>query len=157
MNYIGEGDVPIPAENEECASKRLLEFNTDTKKWDFYLTYKIAWDLIEAQMFEMEIGNGKFNIPSGLYVMIGDDYGEIDWIMIDELFSRPLSISTLDTNFKNWGCSEPRATGVYEGSIFWPSTKHIIPVVDNETVILVSEKDQHNRTGAFQVEMFTGA
>lgn len=153
MNYIGENDAYVDAFKENCIEHRIMEFNVDKK--DFFLVNKIIWDSIKCSFYDVEIGGGVFSIPAGHFIMIGDEYGDIDWIVIDELFSRSLSVACFDMDFRNWSVSDVRVSDVYSGEIFWPNTKHIIPIQSNGVTILLSEKDQHHKTQDQQIEIFT--
>lgn len=156
MNYVGENAAIVAAKDYDSMMSRIFEFHTE--KLDFYLNVKLMWDVIDGMMIDLAVGGGIFSIPSGMYVMIGDEYGEVDWIKVDELIARPdLTVATLDVEFANWGCASASASNVHDGEIYWPSSKHIIPIQSNSIVILVSEKDQYPILGQSQIEIFTQA
>jgi len=154
LNYIGEEDKPVTAFDDSCVNERIMEFSCD--KLDFFLTHKIMWDEIRGDVYDVKVGDGVFSVPSGHFVMIGDDYGDFDWIMIDEMFGRPLlTVSTFDMALKNWNIMPLQAQNVHDEVVYWPTTKNIIPIQSNNTVILVSEKDQHLKMQRYQIEVFT--
>lgn len=155
MNYIGENNKKVDAFDEGSVEERILEFSTE--KLDHFLRHQIVWNEITGDIYQLQVGNGTFNIPSGHHVMVGDDVGTVDWIMVDELLTRELDVMTLDMELRNWGSVTPQATDYYTGSVFWPNTKHIIPLQSEHSVILVSEKDQYNQVGSFDVGVFTDA
>lgn len=164
MNYIGKDNNPISAYDESCADNKIFTFRNAPKVsgvYDFFLSSMSYWENLTGTIYSAKIGSGVFDIPTGLFVMIGDEYGDFDWIEIDELIGRPhLTVMTFDADFTQWSISGMQIVGVNEGTILWPSprddkTKDIIPIMSNGTAIMVSEKDQHLRMQHYQVEIFT--
>lgn len=152
MKYIGEEDKTVSASKEESIQERILEFNN--KKLDYFLNYKTYWEMIEGTMYNLKVGNSQFVVPLSHYIMIGDEFGEIDWILVDELVSRGLDVILLDTDLKSWYSMPPTVIGVEMKSFFWPNTQHIIPIQDNGHVVLVADKDQYQKMNGRAIDAY---
>ena len=152
MKYIGEKDKPVPASEESSIQERILEFSHE--KLDYFLNYKTYWELIEGTMYNLKVGNSQFVIPLSHYIMIGDEFGETDWILVDELVSRGLDVTMLDIELKKWYNLLPTVVSVEMKSFFWPNTKHIIPIQDNGHVVLVADKDQYQKMNGRAIDAY---
>lgn len=130
---------------DECASGWLLEYSPE--KSDYFLNFRMMWHQVNGEVFNFTISQGKqVSIPSGFYVMIGDVYGEIDWILVDELIGRPIEIVILSEDLKAWSLRVLEFDSVNQKTLYWPQTNNVIPLCNNENVILVSNKDQYHKT-----------
>ena len=155
MNYIGE-EGTTSGLSAECISHRIFEFSV-TKK-DFFLGYKGAWDVITGPVFVFTLGGSEYTVPSGHHVVIGDDYGDIDFIIIDEVFNRPIELIQLDHHLMNWVVHKPVLVDYKEEvDVYWPMSKNIIPIQDQQRVILLSDRDLYSKFKNDQVEVFTSA
>lgn len=154
MHYIGEEDAIVNGMSPDCVSNRIFEFSV-TKK-DFFLGYKGAWDIITGPTFTFELGGSVYTVPSGHHVVIGDEYGDIDFILIDEVFNRPIEIVQLDYTMMNWVIHKPVLIDyTEETNVYWPMSKNIIPIQDKQRVILLSDRDLYSKFKHDQVEVFT--
>lgn len=152
INYLSYDGVSLDSEKESSLSERFFEFKP--KQEDYILSYKISWDVITSDVYHLQIGNRVFGVPSTFYVMIGDSYGEIDWIQIDELIGREIECVTLDKNLESWMLYEPKLVDVTKEVFHWPMSSEIIPSVSGSKVILVSSRDQHYCTKDFLIDSF---
>ncbi len=153
MNFIGERDKAIDAFNRDAINYRILEFNTEKK--DLFLQFKMSWDIVTADVYHVQVGNNVFMIPTGFYVLIGDSYADFDWIQVDEMFNRDIEIVTFGIDMLNWRIEHPQLMNFSNEEFHWPMSKHVIPLQENNRVIMVSEKDQYHKLKAFQLDLFT--
>lgn len=166
MNYMAEDNSPISAYDPECVNHKIFSYRPykkGSKEEDFFLGSMSYWENLTGMVYTVSIGGNPFDIASGLFVMIGDEYGDFDWIEIEELIGRTqLTVMTFDPSFRQWNISPMNVLDAKDDqSLLWPSpldekAKGIIPIISNNTVILVSEKDQHSKMQHYQVEVFTG-
>jgi|AntDeeMinimDraft_6_1070357.scaffolds.fasta_scaffold00625_13 hypothetical protein len=154
MKYVGEKDAVVDSTDPVCIDQRIFEFSTIRK--DFFLGYKGVWDILTGDVYRFELGGSVYAVPSGHHVVIGDEYGDIDFILIDEVFNRPIELIQLDYAMMNWVVHYPKLIG-YEKDVelYWPMTKNIIPIQDNGRLILVTDRDLYTKFKNLQVEVFT--
>lgn len=152
MDYISDNEDGRSWREKTTPGNWILEYALD--KEDYFLNYRISWKEIETDIFRFIIGPQTIEIPSGFYVMICDEVGDIDWILVDEIISRPLQIGCLSRKQDAWKPMEPRLDWVDYGTIFWPQTKNVIPVYNNSCGVVLSEKDSYRSTKDSSINMF---
>lgn len=152
INFLSADMSPVDATKEDCINGMLFEFKT--KEEDYMLRYFINWDIVSARIFHMKIGNNIFSIPSSFHVMIGDLYGEVDWMMVDEMINREVECVTFDSELESWSIDPPELIDVSEEKIYWPMTQNIIPCESDSRIILMSKKDQYHMTKNFLIDSF---
>lgn len=142
MNYFNdEGQMQW----DDCKSSWVLEYSPD--KRDYFLNFRMMWNQVSGDVYHFNVSQGKsVSIPSGFYLLIGDVYGELDWILIDELIGRPIETALLSEDLNAWSLRILEFESVSQEQIYWPQTKNIIPMCRQGNVILVSDKDQYNKT-----------
>lgn len=154
MKYIGERNQEVSSSDPTCAEERIFEFSV-TKK-DFFLGYKGSWDIIVGDVFEFIVKGAVYLVPSKQHIVIGDEYGDIDFIEVDEAFNRPIDFVQLDKDMMNWSIGHPTLVNFHHDmEVFWPMSKNIIPIQDKEKIILVSDRDHYGKFKDEQVEVFT--
>lgn len=156
FQYLGEGSFPNSS-NELCTTDHFYYFNMDKHEY-LYRAYS-DWDITTTDMFEIQLDDRTFYIPSNYYVLIGGVHGEVDWICIDEAIGRPIDILVFDNEFRSWKLTKLNVTNVMSKcKFYWPFTKHSIPTVstDGKSVVLLSTIDQHKNTRDHLVDIFIG-
>lgn len=144
MFYLNETDEGIDWFSPSCPNNNILEYSTD--KEDYFLNYRMIWKEVEADFYEMAMGPDVFYIPSGFFVLIGDVFGELDWIMSDELIGRDLDCVILTPELTAWSLHQPILRDMIPNTMYWPNTKNIVPVRSGKSVILLADKDFYHKT-----------
>lgn len=144
MNYMTDTDKVIDWRGDECLGSWILEYSHE--KNDYFLNYRMLWNEIDSEIHVYKIGNSIIEIPSDFHIMIGDIYGELDWISSDELINRSVDVVILDREQKNWTLKKASFVAVKQGTVYWPKTKNIIPMNIDEKILIMSDKDVYNRT-----------
>lgn len=144
--FLGIGDEFNKLDNISCVAKEMFEFKTDSM--DFFLLRTFAWEEIVSMLYCMRIGNAVFQIPSGLYIVLADEYGTVDSMLVDELIGRDVDVLVLD---KGLSAPDNEPAHVVDASMkkhFWPNSNNIIPVLSEckRRVILLSRTDQWKTT-----------
>lgn len=144
MYYMSE-EGRYPWDSPETKQKKIYEFSID--KSDYFMNFRMVWKKIEGDFYTFRLGKDFINIPAGFHVMVGDEEGSIDWILVDELVGRDIDILTLSQNFGTWGLEKPSIVTVSKKTVFWPTTKNIVPLCFNcarvsNSVIILSDKDR---------------
>jgi hypothetical protein len=145
MNYLSD-EKTIDWCSLDCTDSWLLEFSPD--KSDYFLNYRLMWNKIYSQVFTFNVNNqAQIQIPSGFFVLIGDVYGVLDWIMVDEMIGRPIETIILSEDQHAWSLRVLEFDSVEDKEFYWPNTKNIIPMSNGDGhVIMISDKDQHHKT-----------
>ena len=153
MRYLGE-DVFLSASDQGSIEKRYFEFNTS--KEDYFLTYRPTWDKVVTDVYYFNIGTKTFKIPHGSFIFICDEYGQSEWILIEESIGRKMSAFVMDKELQNWSSREMVLVDVKQETIYLPITKNVIPVVsdDSDKVILISMVDQYLKTKNKGIEIY---
>lgn len=144
MHYLNETAAGLDWFSPKCTNNHIFEYSLDRQ--DYFLNYRMIWREVDADFYEMVIGNQTFFLPSGFYVMIGDVFGELDWIMIDEMIGRDLECVILSPGLETWSLHTPKLKNVSEKRMFWPKTTNIIPVRSGDRVLMISDKDFYHKT-----------
>lgn len=145
MRYLNAEGVGADWTSPDCPNSWVMEYSLD--KGDYFCNFRMMWSSIVGKCFEFRVSTNKtIKIPSGFYVLIGDVYGEIDWIMADELIGRSVEIVLFSDNLEHWKLEVPELVGVEEINAYWPRTKNIIPLSSQGNVVLLSDKDQYQKT-----------
>lgn len=144
MNYITDVGSDLNWMSRDCLNSWVLEFSHE--KNDYFLNYRMMWKEVIGEIYRFNIGGNVVSIPSGFHMMIGDVYGSIDWISADEVVSRKVDVVILDKEHKVWTLKHPKFISVDTGSVYWPNTKNIIPMVSGENVLIVADKDLYTKT-----------
>lgn len=154
MNYLSENATPLDATKRSSIENMIFEFNIE--KLDYFLTFKINWQVISTGIYQFKIGDAVFSIPSGHFILIGDDSGELDWIKVDEMAGREIECLTFDKHLSSWAVHTPKLLDYTEGQFFWPATSNAIPIIDNERILIVAERDHYHKTKQHMVDIFLG-
>ena len=158
MMYISsENSVKIPFSDENCCSQFFYEFSME--KLDYFYVLKPIWDSFATQNYYFLIAGAKICVPSGLYVMICDEYGDLDWIPVDEIIGRDISLLVINDKFNGWDHVKPELLEAKSDTVYIPSTKSVLPLTDskNSKMILVCRTDQYkNTTGLFADDFLAG-
>lgn len=152
INFLSVDMSPIDAFAEDCINEMLFEYKT--KEEDYMLRYFMNWDVVKARVFTMRIGSSVFDIPSSFHVMIGDSYGEVDWMMVDEMINREVECVTLGRELETWHLNQPILEDAQDRKFHWPMTQGIIPCESGGRVILLSRKDQYHMTKNLLIDSF---
>ena len=111
----------------EVFGKRIFEF--DVNKEDYMLRYFSTWEETIGE-FIIDVGGYRYMIPSGVYIYCGCESGSTDWVMIDEMINRDISVFQMDTDFGSWDLSEIKLHSMTKQTIYLPSTKNPLPIAD---------------------------
>lgn len=139
-----------------CRGKYVLEFCPEPlQEADYFLNLRPIWKEVTGTVYEFETGKGRIEIPSGFYVMIGDVYGVLDWVMVDEMIGRPIDVVILNPEMDQWSLRPLDLVGASEQVVYWPQTRNVLPVQREENVLILSDKDFHHKTRDMLVTEFT--
>lgn len=144
MNYITDTDKILNWSDRDCLSSWVMEFSHE--KNDYFLNYRMMWNEVVGDIFTFNIGGELVDLPAGFHVMIGDVYGEVDWISSDEMVNRNVDIVIITKTLDNWSLKPAKFVSVKSGSVLWPKTKNIIPMISTKNVLIVSDKDIYTKT-----------
>jgi len=145
-NFIGSEKKLYSFEDKNSLCMHIFEFKPD--KMDFFLTRTFAWEEITSMVYLFKMGNDFFSIPSGLYVLLCDDYGTVDCIMIDELIGRDIGILVFDSGLSSPDSNMIELVDAKSKKYYWPNSNNMIPITSNsgKKVILLSRIDQWKST-----------
>jgi len=152
INFLSASMNPIDAYDQDSINEMMFEFKP--KEEDYMLRFFMNWDVIETKVFQIKLGNKVYGIPSSFHVMIGDDYGEVDWMQVDEMINREVECVSFDSELESWKLNQPELIGVEEQTLHWPMSQNIIPSHSNGCVILLSRKDQYHMTKNLLIDSF---
>lgn len=144
MHYITDTDIMLNWGERGCLNSWITEYSHE--KNDYFLNYRIMWNEISGEVYRYKIGSVEIDIPADIYVMIGDVYGSLDWVSSEEMINRSVDLVVLDPEFKTWTLKTPEFIGVVDKTVYWPRTKNIIPLVADNNVLILSEKDVYSKT-----------
>jgi hypothetical protein len=159
LSFVGESNVSgeLDAGDESIINQRFYEFSLNSE--DYFLSLKATWDFIKTEVYHFQVSpTFTVEIPSGFYVMVSDEYGSVDWILVDEIIGRPLQVAMLDTKFSAWSLRDlHHVDHIEEEGIFFPNTKNPIPITDenNSSCIIISKVDNWGRTKDLLIDTFT--
>ena len=147
FKFVSENNV-YPCDESESIRRAFYQFNLT--KDDYFLERSMLWDEIRSSVYEFKTDtNELIYIPSGMYVMIGDIYGEVDWIIVEELIGRDLDVLIIKKDFSSWGLNKLTLTNESEQCYYWPMTKNAIPITtksEPSNMVLISRSDQYKLT-----------
>lgn len=88
--------------------------------------------------------------------MIGDVYGMLDWVMIDEAIGRDMQVVVLNKEMNQWDIEPIRLLAQSEEkTVYWPQTKNCVPVHNDQSLtMLMGDKDFHFKTKDMLVTSF---
>lgn len=153
MSFISGGNEPLDAFDPESINHQFFELKLS--EMDYFLNFRINWDVISTPLFEMAIGGSLFYIPSDFHVMIADVYGNVDWIPVNEMIDREVEVAVFDPSFETWRLDHPRLTNkVTDKEFHWPMTKNVVPILSSNNVILLSQKDHYHKTKHYLIDSF---
>ena len=137
-------DTYDPRHSEEVFGKRIFEF--DVSKDDYILKYISNWEETVGE-YIIEVGGLRYTIPSGVYIYCGCESGSTDWVLIDEMINRDISVFQMDIDFGSWELSRLELRGMTEQSLFLPSTKNPIPIADitGKKTIVMAYHDMYHK------------
>lgn len=150
--YLFDEKEGMDWKDVSCKSSWVLEFSSD--KDDYFLNFRPVWKEYTGQIFTFDTGKEKVDVPTGFWLMIGDVYGAIDWVMVDELIGRPLEAVVMASSLNQWSLRTLTLVDMYEDTIYWPQTKNVLPVGRNDSVLMLSDKDAHHKTKDFLITSF---
>lgn len=156
FNFIDENESPIP-----CTSKNVLRtyfFEYNLSESDYYLYRKLQWDIVTTTMYQFKMSDGvTIGIPSNYYVMVGDVYGEVDWVLVDEIIGRDIELLIIKKGFNGWTLDNIEPVGMTEKyKFYWPLTKNPVPIMTDsgDRSVIVSTYDQYKMTRDKSVDEF---
>ncbi|WGH49648.1 hypothetical protein [Alishewanella phage vB_AspM_Slickus01] len=144
-NFVGVENL-YNFEKISCVSMSIYEFKPD--KMDFFLTRTFDWDEVTSMVYLFSIDTEVFHIPSGLYIMLCDEYGTVDCIMVDELIGRNMDVLVMNKDLQSPDCRSLTLIDAKSRKHYWPNSNNIIPLtsVSGKTVVLLSRIDQWKKT-----------
>lgn len=123
------------------------------KEKDFFLTWSSAWQKIRGAAYELCIGKESIVLPANYYLMIGDVYGELDWIKVDEIIGRQFEAFVMSNRFDQdaWQIESVQITDHHDDYVsMFPQTRNPVPVlVGDRKAILVSPVDLYNKMSQY--------
>lgn len=136
---------PAFAGDSEVMNHKIFEF--DPKKLDYFPKQHLIWDRITSDIYTVKIGNFEFYVPAGVYVYSGSWDGVTDWIPIEELIDRDITVFTMAEGMDDWRLDPIELESVSEQSYFIPTSKNPIPIsnINGSRVILISLIDQYHK------------
>lgn len=141
MKYITENDDLIAWDEPNFSHNWILEYSIE--KEDYFLNWWMVWQEMSGDFYKVEIAGNIVSIPSGLYVLIGDMDGTLDWIVIDEAIGRDVELVTLNNALTRWNLNPMKVIGGEEKSVNYPKTRNILPMsIGGDSLIFVSDKDR---------------
>jgi hypothetical protein len=146
MFYLSDKDgSPVFAGDPSCMNHRIFEF--DPKKLDYFLKQFLMWDRITSDVYTMKGETAEFYIPSGFYIYVGSWDGATDWVPIEELIDRDITVFVMSQNMDDWRLETLSVVGVTEQSFYYPVTKSPMPVsnIGGKRVFLMSSVDQYHK------------
>lgn len=155
MYYCKEGVAPSPATDIDSTAAHIYEFSV--QKEDYFYNLRMSWENITSPAYELRFGNSVIVVPSGLYVVLCDESGVIDWVLVDEVIGRDMSIMLLSPNMKSWSIQTPVLVEYHEEYEYYlPKTENALPITNqnNDGVIVVSRADQYSLTKDKLVDIF---
>jgi len=158
MNYLSENMTPLDASVQSTINKMIFEFrfHNEIEKSDYFLVHKINWQILTAGIYKFQIGDCVHSIPSGHFVMIGDENGDMDWITVDEMVGREIECVRFGAELGHWDVKPAVLLDYFEGQYYWPTTAHAVPIINNNRVIMVSERDHYHKIKDCGVDLFLG-
>lgn len=150
MQLIGETYQPIP-NSPDCVNHHHWEYHVESK--DFFLEWKPSWQCIKGPSFVFQIGKNRVRVPASYYIMIGDVYGEIDWIKVDETVGRQFEAFIMmgDLESDTWQIESMTVVDFLDDDEnMYPHTKNPVPVaLGDDKTVLVSPVDLYNRMSQY--------
>ena len=146
MFYLTANEgCPAFAGNPEVMNHRIYEF--DGKRLDYFLKQHLIWDRFTSDVYTVKVGSFEFYIPAGVYIYAGSWDGITDWIPIEELIDRDITIFTMDEGMGDWRLENLDLESVTEQSFYIPTTKNPLPIgtINGKRVILISLVDQYHK------------
>lgn len=130
-------------------------FELDIEESDYMYHRRLCWDHFRGDVYKFDIGNTKIEIPSTFYIMITDEYGEIDWIPVDEIIDRDIDVVTVDKDFSAWRMERLVLIDQLVAQDYaFPQTKNAIPIsTDGKRCVIIAKADKHTETGDKRIDM----
>lgn len=153
---VRENEPPISALEQDVTCSHFYEFSVE--KEDYFYNLRFVWEEITGVVYSFKMNDGTIlNLPSGVYVIICDEYGVIDWIMVDEIVGRTVDVMILSRDFKSWSIERLKLVQYHEDiDYFLPNTSNALPIsneLGNKNVI-ISRTDQYSHTRDKLVDIF---
>jgi len=146
MFYINAEDAAVDSFNESCVQEKIFVFNPEQE--DYFLENFYFWDCVTTEVFDVEIANRMFTIPSGTYILCGCAGGSQDWILIDEMIARPIDVFVIGKGFRGFSLSDMVLKNHRTDSFYLPApSKNPIPITDSTAsrIIITSQTDAYSR------------
>lgn len=153
MHYLSVDGKSLDASSAEMVDEHMFIYDMTQK--DYMAHWFSAWNRIDTTVYKFDIGGRLFCIPSGMFVMIGDSSGSLDWIQVDESLNRGIDAVTISSDFCSWGLGEMKLVDAFEGSYYIPVTKQGLPIVSDDRILMLSNQDQHRKTKDLVAPIFT--
>lgn len=144
MRYITDVENSVSWTDKSVIGNWITEYSYE--KNDYFMNYRIMWNEVSGDMYVYRIGKDIIEIPTTFNIMIGDVYGNVDWIPVEELMNRNLDIVVLDTEFRNVSIQNATYITTKKGSVYWPSTPNVIPMQVGDKVVVLTEKDVYAKS-----------
>jgi hypothetical protein len=144
--FLGTEDNHNRLDDISCVAKEMFEFKTDQS--DFFLLRTFSWEEVYSMIYFLKIGNAMFQIPSGLYIVLADEYGTVDSMLVDEIIGRDVDALSFDKNLSTPDNDSITVIDARMKKHFWPNTNNIIPILSEckKRVVLLSRTDQWKTT-----------
>lgn len=146
MYLASENLEKIPFSDQRCCTQFFYEFNME--KLDYFYVYKPVWHSFSTMNYQFLVDGVEICIPSGMYVLISDEYGDIDWIVVDEIIGRNIEFLVLNGKMTEWQNIKPVLQNCEDIPVHVPSSKHVLPLTDKNSsrIILICRSDQFKNT-----------
>ena len=155
MRLVGYNET-YSVTDESVIEKPTYEYSY--KENDYFLKHHTAWDCAVVE-YLISINGYQYMLPSGMYLLVGEIYGDQDWVYIDELIGREIEVFQTDTEFSELSFGKVELLDSVDVEVFYPQCKQIIPIADmtGEKVIMVSKSDHyHNLKNGSIYDMLVG-
>lgn len=153
---VRENEPPISALEQDVTCSHFYEFSVE--KEDYFYNLRFVWEEITGPVYTFKLNDGSIlNLPSGVYVIICDEYGVIDWIMVDEIIGRSIDVMVLSKDFKSWSLERLKLVKLNEDvDYFLPNTTNSIPICNEKgnRNVIISRTDQYSHTRDKLVDIF---
>lgn len=153
FNFVNHEKI-VPAD-EHSAGEFVYELDLSTK--DYMLNRSLMWDHFRDDVYVFQIGNKILNIPATMYILISDEYGTVDWIHVEEIIDRDITVVTLDREFTSWQLHKLELLDQKTSEVYsLPKTSNALPIsTDGDCFVVISKSDQHNLTEGAGVDIAT--
>lgn len=131
MYYISESNTGLDMTEQSTCEKKILLY--DQLVGDYFHEFSFAWNNISTPVYTVVLGDSIYKIPSSAYVMCGEEGGESDLIMFDEVIGRDIHVISIENGLRVAKWYIPRVIDVdADGAYLYPMTNKYVPIGDSE-------------------------